>query len=114
MVMSSSLPANIYVGGESVTYHVSGEDDVALTAIFVPDRSDLADLPPGSRDDTRTGSLTVAKTALASPSRDATVTIRSELWHVVTIDDGGAFWVLQIKRSVGIERGNESFRMPSL
>jgi hypothetical protein len=114
MMVAAGLPSNEHAHGESVTYHLSGEDDVVFTGVFVPDRSDLVDAIPGGRDDTRTGSLTVAKTALASPSRDATLTIRSEKWAVTTYDDGGAFWILNLKRSVGIERANEPFRTPSM
>lgn len=111
---ASSWPVLLAQHGESVTYHQPGEDDVVLTAIFTLDNADLVDIEPGSRDDTRTGSLQVAKTALASPSRDDSATIRSEKWNVLTPEDHGAFWVLPVKRSVGVERANEPFRMPSL
>lgn len=111
MVAASGLPSNEHAHGGSVTYHLSGEDDVVLTAIFTPDPSSLTEDGRGNLDDTRTGSLTVAKTALATPSRDATVTIRTELWHVVTFDDGGAFWTLNLTRDVSVERAPERFRM---
>jgi hypothetical protein len=114
IMVDLGTPVVLEQTGESITYHQPGEQDVVLTGSFRPQPSDLADMEPGTIVDVRTGLLEIAKTALASPARDDSATIRSALWTVVTVDDCGAFWRLHIKRGVLVERAAEPVRIPRL
>lgn len=97
--------------GEAMTHHPDGGSDAAFTATFDFESSAMADAEPGGRNDARTGSVLVAKTQLASVTSADKITLRSQKWDVVTVDDRDYAWVLNIRRSVPVERGATPFRM---
>lgn len=100
--------------GEAMTYHPDGGADAAIVASFTRDSSAMEDAEPGGTKEVRTGSVLVAKTEVASPTNDDKVTLRSAKWDVVTFDDLEYAWKLNIRRSVTLERGAQSFRMPRI
>ena len=100
--------------GETVTYHPDGAADVPVEGIFAGRSADLVEAEPGGSSDLRTGTFLVAKTQLAAATRNDKLTIRSSKWSVISIDDLGYAWRLNIRRSVAVERGAGQFRMPRI
>ena len=113
MITEAVFPTQLAVRGETVTYHPGtfGAPDVSIEGIFGVNPADVVDTEPGGSNDARTSTFLVAKTELASATRDDHLTIRSEKWDVVTINDLDGIWRLNIRRSVAVERGAGRFRM---
>lgn len=110
MMTEAAFPVQLATRGEAVTYHPSGDDDVAIAeALF-----DLgaATHEEGTRgdDDVRTGRLHIDKTDVVSPSRKDQVTIRGVVWDVVTIDDLDYAWRLNMQSALRVETGAARFR----
>ena len=108
---------DVHGPGESVTYHPYGGDDVVISAVLSPELANLLENEHGGESDVREGYLFVSKTVdtgIVSPDVRDTVTIRSEVWAIVVINDHGGYWKLFVRKSTRVRDGAARFMQPRL